>query len=204
MAGTLACLLLVETICCIDQRWGITICILVVSRSDFRSTAALILDDFSVACVQVSAQCARVCVCAAPAVIYACCHLACTTSKGQECHLVPRGYLLKVIGYVTSGTRSQRILAGDNRSATPPEQLRPLSSVKKLIKLKFMSLQTLTTQFPLRVKMSTLVKQIIKRLCCVFFFFNKINAVLNFYTIGERLTHHIGKKESKRKTELVP
>lgn len=168
MAGTLACLLLVETICCIDQRWGITICILVVSRSDFRSTGALILDDFSAACVQVSAQCARacvsVCVCAAPTVIYACCHLACTTSKGQECHLVPRGYLLKVIGYVTSGTRSQRILAGDDRLATPPEQLCPLSSVKKLIKSKFMSLQTLTTQFPLRVKMYTLVKQIIKRL----------------------------------------
>lgn len=116
---------------------------------------------------------ARACVsvCAALTVIYACCHLACTTSKGQECHLVPRGYLLKVIGYVTSGTRSQRILAGDDRSATPPEQLRPLSSVKKLIKSKFMSLQTLTAQFPFSVKMSALVKQIIKRLCCVCFFF---------------------------------
>lgn len=63
MAGMLTCLLLVETICCIDQRWGIAICILVVRRSDFLSSGALILDDFSVACVQVSAQCMHECVC---------------------------------------------------------------------------------------------------------------------------------------------
>lgn len=109
---TLACLLLVETICCMDQRWEITICILVVRRSDFRSLGSLILDDFSVACVQVSAQHVCVCVRAAPTVIYACCHLACTMSKGQKCHLVPHGYLLKVIGYVASETRSERIWAG--------------------------------------------------------------------------------------------
>lgn len=57
-------------------------------------------------------------------------------SKGQECHLVPHGYLLKVIGCVALETRSEGIWAGDDRSAMLPEQLCPLSSVKKLIKSK--------------------------------------------------------------------
>lgn len=136
--------------------------------------------------MHIACLCVRtcVCVCAAPTVIYACCHLACTTSKGQECHLVPHGYLLKVIGYVTSGTRSQRIWAGDDRSATLPEKLCPLSSVKKLIKSKFMSLHTLTTQFP---RSEDVYVGVSKILCCAFFFFNKINAVLNFCTMGRDL-----------------
>lgn len=62
LAVTLARLLLVGTICCMDQRRGIAICILVVRRSDFRSLGSLILDEFSVACTQVSAHCVRVCV----------------------------------------------------------------------------------------------------------------------------------------------
>lgn len=49
---------------------------------------------------------------------------------------------------------------GDDGSAALPGQLRPPSSVKKLIKSKFMSLHTVTTQFPLGVKTSLLVYQI--------------------------------------------
>lgn len=113
-----------------------------------------------------------VCVCAAPTVIYACCHLACTMSKGQECHLVPHGYLLKVIGYVTSGTRSQRIWAGDDRSATLPEQLCSLSSVKKLIQIYVPphAHHSISTQ---NEDVYVGETDLIKLLCCVFSFLTK-------------------------------
>lgn len=86
---------------------------------------------------------------------------------------------------------------GDGRSATLPEQLCPLSSVKKLIKSKFMSLHTVTTQFALRVKTSLSVYQIkFQRSATCFSFFNKINAVLRFYTTGR--DKRLRKKKKKR------
>lgn len=75
--------------------------------------------------------------------------------------------------------------SGDNRSATLPEQLCPLSLVKKanLIEMYVPSHthHSISTQSEDGYVAET---DIITTLCCVVFFFNKINAALNFYTMG--------------------
>lgn len=73
---------------------------------------------------------------------------------------------------------------GDDRSATLPEQLCPLSSVKKLIKSKFMSLHSHHSISTQSEDISVGVSDKITAFCHVLFIFNKINAVLRFYTMG--------------------
>lgn len=112
LAVTLAGVLFVETICCMDQRWGIAICILVVRRSDFRPWRSLILDDLlwcvceSVCTVCTRILCVRRSVWDTPAHVQSVMRvviLLADMHKGQECHFVPRGCLSKGVGQVATG-----------------------------------------------------------------------------------------------------